>query len=58
MNIDTRLRALEEAKSRHVGVLMFVIADSSPTPEQAEAIQAAQAAGRPLLVLGGSDVDG
>ena len=57
-NIETRLRSLEQAKSRQAGVLMFVVMEAGQTPEQTKAIRAAQAVGRPVLVLCGSDIDG
>lgn len=58
MNIENRVKALEQAKGRQEGVPIMVSADFGPTPEQTEAIQAAKAEGRPLLVLSRSDIDG
>ena len=57
MNIETRVKTLEEARCRQEGVTIIVIADCGETPELTEAIRAAKAGGRAILVLTGLDVD-
>ena len=55
MNIETRLRTLEQSVSRHDGVFIVVISDSGETPDQTRAMQAARAKGRVVVPI--SEVD-
>ena len=55
MNIETRLKTLEQTMNRHGGVFVVVISNSGETPEQTRAMQAARAEGRVVVPL--SEVD-
>lgn len=58
MNIETRLRVLEQSESRQDGVLVMIVSEVGETPEQTTAIEAARAEGRAVLLLSGSDIAG
>lgn len=55
MNIDTRLKVLEQTVNRHDGVFIVVVPDSGINAEQTRTIEAARADGRSVVLL--SEVD-
>ena len=55
MNIETRLRTLEQSVNRHDGVCIVVVPDSGISADQTQTIRAAEADGRAVVLLSETD---